>query len=370
MSFCPKCNLEFDGEATFCARCGGELIASPPTESARAGELGVREVLAEANVLRLRGQWDEAIGKCTRALEMDPQSAEAHSLLGRTYEDKGEVDQAVHWLQMAADLDPADRDVRQRLENLLIMQARLRAREAALRSGPEIWYDRLWHSARFRSFVGYAVVAFLAGALVFIVGALLVLLLKGPRLESRVTPPRAVEQTRAPAPQPAPLEQPASSPTAAGTSSTASQPAQPAAPTTVRPFAEEQLLAQIRLYQILTQRGVTVEDVTLDPRRSAATVTFHIQRVSPSQGDLLMAAALVSSVLFAVKSDLEALTIRAVASLPDELGSQQWALAFQADTTRSRVASVAIATATPLQISRLFSGAYFHPKVRNTLTTP
>ncbi len=66
----------------------------------------IEALLARANLLRMRGQWGDAVELCTEALRADAQSAAAHSLLGDIYENQGRLDKALHWYQLALDLDP------------------------------------------------------------------------------------------------------------------------------------------------------------------------------------------------------------------------------------------------------------------------
>jgi hypothetical protein len=192
--------------------------------------------------------------------------------------------------------------------------------------------------------VGYAILAFFAAALTFIAGSLLFLLTKErsfvpPQPEIRQPSPRmaAGEQMPAPAPS-APVE---------------SVPE-------VRSAAEQQLLAQIRSYGLLTQRGIGVESIILDPRKRSATATFRLQKANPSQAEVLAEALVLSSVLFVARQEINDLTVRAIASLPDEFGGQQWTLAFVGDTTRARATAIDMSKATPDQIRAAFTASYFH----------
>lgn len=62
-------------------------------------------LLARANLCRMRGQWADAVEFCTEALRVDAHSGAAHSLLGDVYENQGRLDKAIHWYQLALDLD-------------------------------------------------------------------------------------------------------------------------------------------------------------------------------------------------------------------------------------------------------------------------
>lgn len=86
----------------------------------------IHPLLSRANLLRLRGQWEDAVALCTEALRRHPKSAAAHSLLGDIYEAQGEADQALHFYSMAVDLNPQGRAEREKLDKLI------QARQAAL----------------------------------------------------------------------------------------------------------------------------------------------------------------------------------------------------------------------------------------------
>lgn len=95
-------------------------------------ELLAAPLLARANLLRMRGQWDEAVAVCTEALRRAPESATAHSLLGDIYEAQGKLDDALQWYGMAVDLAPNRPADREKLERVTQAQrARLRAADDA-----------------------------------------------------------------------------------------------------------------------------------------------------------------------------------------------------------------------------------------------
>jgi len=64
-------------------------------------------MLIRANLLRMRGKWDQAAEHCAEVLRLEPSNATAHSLLGDIYQDQGRPDQARHWYQLALELNPA-----------------------------------------------------------------------------------------------------------------------------------------------------------------------------------------------------------------------------------------------------------------------
>ncbi len=81
----------------------------------------VYTLLAQANLLRIRGCWEESAESCMAALRLAPESSSAQSLLGDIYENQGRYDDAAQWYRMALDVNPnspADRmklDLLQRL---------------------------------------------------------------------------------------------------------------------------------------------------------------------------------------------------------------------------------------------------------------
>ena len=118
-AFCPECGVKrgagrVPGEAGWAARLpvrrvdessGVSKDASPPALRL-APRASIDALLARANLLRMRGQWTDAVELCTEALRVDAQSGAAHSLLGDIYENQGRLDKAIRWYQLALDLDP------------------------------------------------------------------------------------------------------------------------------------------------------------------------------------------------------------------------------------------------------------------------
>ena len=66
----------------------------------------IHTLLAQANLFRLRRQWEEATEQCIGVLRADPGNQAAHSLLGDIYRDQNKFEDAIRWYQMAVDLQP------------------------------------------------------------------------------------------------------------------------------------------------------------------------------------------------------------------------------------------------------------------------
>jgi hypothetical protein len=114
--FCPECGVKIEakakagvpgGQATAAGGAAGPRVNSSASRSASSGAgASMEALLARANLLRMRGQWAEAVERCTEALRLDPKSAAAHSLLGDIYENQGRLDKASHWYQLALEQNP------------------------------------------------------------------------------------------------------------------------------------------------------------------------------------------------------------------------------------------------------------------------
>jgi len=243
---------------------GGQSTQTSPQEEGALSR-DVYALLAQANLLRVRGHWEEAAEACMAALRLAPDSSSANSLLGDIYENQGRYDDAAQWYRMALDANPdspAD----------IVKLDRLRQRED-IRPGP----SRLSVSAgtpkssESRPAAGRSLPRFLrdpelalrcgaiaaAVALVLIVslafraarraGSLTVLGLGGDVVvKPVVVPPRA--GTLPTDPDAAPAHDP----------------------------SEQSLLTALQASQDLSRLGVAVYEVQADPRTGRMTVTFGL----------------------------------------------------------------------------------------------
>ncbi len=71
--------------------------------------------LAQANLHRLRRQWDEANRVCLHVLYAAPDSWRAHALLGDIAAERGDADEAIRWYCMALDIRPDAQATRDKL---------------------------------------------------------------------------------------------------------------------------------------------------------------------------------------------------------------------------------------------------------------
>lgn len=112
---CKTCGTELPEDAVYCTHCGINQETGQRADG-DAPDSSVYPMLAEANLFRMRGNWEAAEQKCVEVLRMYPNNATAHSLLGDIYANQGRWEEAVQWYQLATDLDPSNQADRAKLE--------------------------------------------------------------------------------------------------------------------------------------------------------------------------------------------------------------------------------------------------------------
>lgn len=116
---CPKCFTEIPETSAFCLECGARI--KEDTVDSLYAEGSDREVypdIARANLLRMRGQWEEAAQICINVLRRFPSNETAHALLGDIYSDQGQFEEATHWYEILVDLVPSNAVYRAKLDQL------------------------------------------------------------------------------------------------------------------------------------------------------------------------------------------------------------------------------------------------------------
>lgn len=100
-----------------------------PTEGYTEGsDAEIYPDLARANLLRMRGEYEQAKQVCLALLRRFPNNATANALLGDISAEIGEEEQAVQWYELALEIRPESLAVRSKLESL---RTRMAEREAA-----------------------------------------------------------------------------------------------------------------------------------------------------------------------------------------------------------------------------------------------
>jgi len=117
---CWKCGGEVPSEAEFCPSCG-VLVIRPINDSSaeEVDEDKIHELLARANLLRMRGNNKGASQYCIEVLRLAPGNATAHSLLGDIYHSEGRLRDAMEWYRLALSLDPGRKTDRDKLDEII-----------------------------------------------------------------------------------------------------------------------------------------------------------------------------------------------------------------------------------------------------------
>jgi hypothetical protein len=114
-TMCERCFAPVQSTDQICPECGAPLHSAG---SVQVVESAVHADLAQANLLRLRGERDAAEKKCLSILKRYPNEPEAHSLLGELSADREDYPRAIEWFELALDLNPNSATDKARLEEL------------------------------------------------------------------------------------------------------------------------------------------------------------------------------------------------------------------------------------------------------------
>lgn len=124
MTVCPKCFAEIPDTSVFCLECGARIRED--TRDSLYAEGSDREVypeIARANLLRMKGEYEQAIEICLGILRRFPSNETAHALLGDIYADQGKLDDAIQWYELLVELAPNNAVYSAKLMNLRSLRA-------------------------------------------------------------------------------------------------------------------------------------------------------------------------------------------------------------------------------------------------------
>lgn len=110
-------------DAEYCSECGAPLSDAPGVVGSDAE---VYPELAKANVLRMRKEFKAAEDICLAILRRFPNNASANTLLGDISVEKGALEQAAEWYELALDILP---DSKENQEKLGSVRAKLNERQ-------------------------------------------------------------------------------------------------------------------------------------------------------------------------------------------------------------------------------------------------
>jgi hypothetical protein len=109
-NLCDKCFAVLKPASTYCEDCGAPQGGSPGSDSI------VYPEIARANLLRLKGDIDEAEKVCLSILRRFPNNPAAHGMMGDLCFEAGKLENAKQWYEMTLDLTPNDEGLRRKLK--------------------------------------------------------------------------------------------------------------------------------------------------------------------------------------------------------------------------------------------------------------
>jgi tetratricopeptide (TPR) repeat protein len=122
--FCTSCGTKNSVESNFCKQCGTKLEKAAPRISEEEFNRTLPEdeqislLMERAYARRMAGDLAGATALCEQALQLHPESASAHSLLGQIYEQTGDKAKAIQEFETVLAHNPASIADRVKLDTL------------------------------------------------------------------------------------------------------------------------------------------------------------------------------------------------------------------------------------------------------------
>lgn len=357
MNFCDHCLAPLAQNATHCPECGLPVTSGTddPLLIAEEERL-VNPRLAHANLLRMRGKWEEAMRACSELLRQFPNNVHAHALMGDIYRDQGNLEEAAQWYKLALDLAPDSAVDRRRLEQV---QQELEIRQQAQSRSEEV--EHLQRQARLlrvfsASVLGVAVIAAIGITWAF-----------QSRISGRsapatlsITTSRSPVQTSSTTDLPAPGAEPA---TQSNIPAGSQPPAKPKQPEPIR--TQDDLLAD-RVKEWLGQHEIKPDllTVTIDPLANHLLITFGYTS-SASRDTLYRTAWLSAAATFSLQPDAQTVRVRCLVPVNAPDAGKVLLLAFVADISRKQMPPQPVDTPAK-DIPAFFQNPWYNPAVGAT----
>ena len=120
--FCTECGVKNPADSKFCRQCGHKMDRARISEEAYTQALPddeqTVELLESAYALRKKNDLTGAVAACERALQIAPDSAAAHSLLGQLCAAQGNRERAIREYEQVLRLNPGSIADRVKLDEL------------------------------------------------------------------------------------------------------------------------------------------------------------------------------------------------------------------------------------------------------------
>lgn len=334
----------------------GNERSSAPEEAGLPRDLYA--LLAQANLLRMRGCWEDAVQTCMTALRLSPESHSAQSLLGDIYENQGRYDDAIQWYRMALDINPRSPADTMKLDRLLRLQDKPIPSSDASRlmvmPGSSGLVSRTVVSVRspwnVETMLRYAALAAACLTLLVIAFAYFAAHRHSALATLGLQTGQEVKLS------PVVVSSASSTPMAASVGG-------------IHDAAEQTLMDSLNASQQLTAQGITVYDIEVDPRSGSLALTFG---VSPGSGSVSREAILRDALHVVQASSnapggqsASAWTARCLLVSPGPANESGTVLVFVGDISRGALpaASAADAGDDPSQMQGLFSNSWWAPQI-------
>lgn len=358
MNFCDHCLAPLAPNATHCPECGLPVTSGTddPLLIAEEERL-VNPRLAHANLLRMRGKWEEAMRACSEILRQFPNNVHAHALMGDIYRDQGNLDEAALWYKLALDLAPDSAVDRRRLEQV---QQELEIRQQAQSRSEEV--EHLQKQARLLRVFSASVLGLAVIVAIGITWAFQSRIARRP-----ASAPLSITTSRLPVETPAvtDLSPPNAEPDIQSNISTEPPPpVKPKRPERIR--TQDDLLAD-RVKEWLGQHEVkpNLLTVTTDPLANHLLVTFGYTS-STSRDTLYRTAWLSAAAVFAMQPEVQTVRVRCLVPVDAPSTEKMMILAFTADILRKQMPPQPVDTPTK-DIPAFFQNTWYNPTAGITL---
>lgn len=338
------------------------------------GQPDAAQLLSEANLHRLRGEWPQAEAKCRQALALDPTDPAAHALLGDISAVQQRTDEAIRSYRAALELSD-DYVVRLKLDGLLERRRKTAMRPVSPAPRARERRAGLFDSPRART---TAAAIFVGVAVIFAVVVIATQL----RSRGRAVPVTTETRRTAAAAPPAELVEPGgaiAAPASASAHGAAAwgRPAATPAPRGARPLVQpshlprgavrrdRNVISIARITAPLTDRekrlvyelsqlrlsdrnpiGTPFVNATIDPASEHLMITFEVPvevAHRPSKDFIRMEAQRLLIRASQVDERFRTASVRVIVGWTDpRSGARHKDVAFRADTTRERIETVGL----------------------------
>ncbi len=117
--FCSFCLAPLSGDVQTCPDCGMPVNAEAVDEAMRERESRTINLqISRVNLLRMRGEFDDAMKLCDELLKYHPENVDVHILKGDVCFERGKLDDAWHWYRLASDMRPEDASIHRKLQTI------------------------------------------------------------------------------------------------------------------------------------------------------------------------------------------------------------------------------------------------------------